>query len=157
MVSGLVTSPDDQLLICFDEARPIEMASKLLMSIIRYSNWKAEGGKRKAGTAPRSRFSLRFHVFGFLLFGGRVRLAAVALGLDLLLRLVGRVGGRLADPGEVDAELLGCAQEFVVLVADLHAAALLGADVHVERERLHLLQEDLERLGDRRLGDVLAL
>src|SRR3954470_2843051 len=33
MVSGLVASTDDQLRICFDEARPMEMASKLLMSI----------------------------------------------------------------------------------------------------------------------------
>ena len=29
--------------------------------------------------------------------------------------------------------------------------------MHVERERLHLLQQHLEGLGDRRLGDVLAL
>ena len=35
--------------------------------------------------------------------------------------------------------------------------ALLGEDVDVERERLHLLQQHLEGLGDRRLGDVLAL
>ena len=30
-------------------------------------------------------------------------------------------------------------------------------DLDVETERLHLLDEDLERLGDARLGDVLAL
>src|SRR3712207_8811292 len=42
-------------------------------------------------------------------------------------------------------------------VAHLRAVALLGDHVHVERERLHLLEQDLERLGDRRLGDVLAL
>src|SRR5205814_3429101 len=42
-------------------------------------------------------------------------------------------------------------------VADLDAGALLGAHVDVERQRLHLLEQDLERLGDRRLGDVLAL
>ena len=30
-------------------------------------------------------------------------------------------------------------------------------DLDVEAERLHLLDEDLERLGDARLGDVLAL
>ena len=36
-------------------------------------------------------------------------------------------------------------------------AALLGDDVDVERQRLHLLEQDLEGLGDRRLGDVLAL
>jgi hypothetical protein len=33
MVSGFVTSPDDQLLICLEEARLISIASKLLMSI----------------------------------------------------------------------------------------------------------------------------
>ena len=35
--------------------------------------------------------------------------------------------------------------------------ALLGDDVDVERQRLHLLEEHLEGLGDARLGDVLAL
>src|SRR6478672_11864176 len=33
MVSGFVTSPEDQSRICFDEARPIRIASKSLMSI----------------------------------------------------------------------------------------------------------------------------
>src|SRR3954447_22570211 len=101
MVSGLVTSPELHDRICFDEARPMEMASKLLMSIIQLP--QVESGRR-AGGRRGSRFALRFHVLGLLLSGGLVRLAAVALGLDLLLRLVGRVGGRLADSGEVDAE-----------------------------------------------------
>src|SRR3954470_5749146 len=39
----------------------------------------------------------------------------------------------------------------------ISARALLGDDVDVERQRLHLLEQDLEGLGDRRLGDVLAL
>ena len=88
--------------------------------------------------------------------------------VDLLLLLVGGlagvagglVGGRAvagAHAGEVDAELLGRAQQVVVLVAHLGARALLGDHVDVERQRLHLLQEHLEGLGDRRLGDVLAL
>src|SRR5680860_1293531 len=34
MVSGLTTSPLDQERICFEEASPIEILSKLLMSII---------------------------------------------------------------------------------------------------------------------------
>jgi hypothetical protein len=34
MVSGFVTSPELQLRICFEEARPISIASKLLMSIM---------------------------------------------------------------------------------------------------------------------------
>jgi hypothetical protein len=36
IVSGLVTSPEDQSRICFDEARPILIASKSLMSIMRF-------------------------------------------------------------------------------------------------------------------------
>ena len=58
---------------------------------------------------------------------------------------------------EVDAELLGRAEQLVVLLAHLDLAALLREDVDVEAERLHLLQQHLEGLGDRRLGDVLAL
>ena len=81
--------------------------------------------------------------------------------LGAVLGAVGRLVGRLAvgraHAGEVDAELLGGAQQVVVLVAHLGARALLGDDVDVERQRLHLLQQHLERLGDRRLGDVLAL
>ena len=78
------------------------------------------------------------------------------------------VARRLASPSppspagsaharEVDAELLGGAQQIVVFVAHLGALALLGDDVDVERQRLHLLEQHLEGLGDRRLGDVLAL
>jgi len=33
IVSGFVTSPDDQSRICFDDARPIRIASNSLMSI----------------------------------------------------------------------------------------------------------------------------
>src|SRR4051794_4211955 len=116
---------------------------------------------------------------GRLLFVGRdvLELADVDVGVEidlrlhrLLLRLVGGirvvfaldrlVGGlavRLADAREVDAELLRGAQEVVVLVGHLGALALLGDDVDVERQRLHLLEEHLERLRDARLGDVLAL
>ena len=66
--------------------------------------------------------------------------------------------GRAQRAGrEVDAELLRGAEQLVVLLAHLDLAALLGEHVHVERERLHLLQQHLEGLGDRRLGDVLAL
>ena len=77
--------------------------------------------------------------------------------LDLLLGLVGGLAVGGAHARQVDAELLGGAQQVVVLVAHLDAGALLGAHVHVERQRLHLLQEHLEGLRDGGLGDVLAL
>ena len=76
--------------------------------------------------------------------------------LDLFLR-TRRPPDRRSRAGEVDAELLRRAQQVVVLVAHLGARALLGDHGDVERQRLHLLQEHLEALGDRRLGDVLAL
>ncbi len=88
------------------------------------------------------------------LLGGR--LARVG-GVFALGGLVGRLAVGRAHAGEVDAQLLGGAQEVVVLLAHLGAGALLGDDVDVERQRLHLLQEHLERLRDARLGDVLAL
>jgi hypothetical protein len=34
MVSGFVTSPDDHARICLEDASPISIASKLLMSIM---------------------------------------------------------------------------------------------------------------------------
>src|SRR6188472_46453 len=101
--------------------------------------------------------------------GVEVGVVGLGLGFVALLGLLGLVLGLLgrrlvglgavagAHAGEVDAELLGGAQEVVVLVAHLGALALLRDDVDVERQRLHLLEQDLERLGDRRLGDVLAL
>src|SRR4051795_3948141 len=69
MVSGLVPSPEDQDRICFEEASPIVMVSKLLMSIM-------------------SCLGLFLDVFLVLLLGRLVRLAALALCLDLLLGLV---------------------------------------------------------------------
>src|SRR5689334_20323718 len=60
-------------------------------------------------------------------------------------------------PGQVDAELLGRAEHVLVAVAHLDLHAVAGEHLDVEAQRLHLLDEDLERLGDARLGDVLAL
>src|SRR5437588_829180 len=108
MVSGLVTSPLDHERICFEEARPMDIASKLLMSIKCASGFLLD-------------------VFLVLLGLRLVGLTAVALGLDLLLGLVRRIGLLGTHAREVDAELLGRAQKVVVLVADLHASALLGA------------------------------
>ena len=71
----------------------------------------------------------------------------------LLVFLVGAPFG----PGQVDAERLGGAEGVLVELADLDLLARLVDDPDVEAERLHLLDEHLEALGDAGLGDVLAL
>src|SRR5213076_574214 len=60
-------------------------------------------------------------------------------------------------PGQVDAELLRRAEDVLVGVAELHGHAVAAEHLDVEAQRLHLLDEHLERLGDAGLGDVLAL
>src|SRR6478735_997407 len=60
-------------------------------------------------------------------------------------------------PGQVDAELLGGAEHVLLRVTELDARAVLREHLDVEAQRLHLLDEDLERLRDARVGDVLAL
>src|SRR6266699_3616959 len=45
----------------------------------------------------------------------------------------------------------------LVAVAHLDRDAVAGEDLDVQAERLHLLDEHLEGLGDAGLGDVLAL
>ena len=147
--------------ICFEDARPISIASKLLMSIKAFLSprRRSVGDRRRPRCRPRARSRRR-----------GVASASSSAGVVLGARLAGPRSRRPrsarrprrravagAHAGEVDAELLGRAQEVVVLVAHLGARALLGDDVDVERQRLHLLQQDLEGLGDRRLGDVLAL
>src|SRR4051795_9977383 len=99
MVSGFVTSPELQLRICLEDARPISMASKLLMSIIQLLGLLAvDGGLDVAGVRL---------LFVFCL----ARFAFFDLGL---LGLVGRLAVGRADAREVDAELLGSAQQVVV-------------------------------------------
>src|SRR4051812_42226047 len=104
------------------------MASKLLMSIIQLLGLLAvDGGLDVAGVRLCFVFCLAgfaFWDFGFFGFVG---------GLA--------VGG--ADAGEVDAELFGGAQQVVVFVAHLGAGAVVGDDVDVQRQGLHLLQKDL--------------
>ena len=67
-------------------------------------------------------------------------------GLDLLAR-PGRAAWRGAVGREVDAELLGGAQQLVVLLGDLEPGAVVAHRLHVERERLHLLQSTLNDSG----------
>src|SRR4051795_7235862 len=75
------------------------------------------------------------------------------LTTTLLVFLVGAPFG----PREVDAERLGRAERVLVELADLHFLARFVHHADVEAERLHLLDEHLEALGDAGLGDVLAL
>ena len=63
---------------------------------------------------------------------------------------------RLA-PGQVDAELLRSAEDVLVGVTHLDGHTVAGQHLHVQAERLHLLDEHLEGLGNAGLGDVLPL
>src|SRR6266581_4630159 len=74
----------------------------------------------------------------------------------LAAALVLFVGPALGS-GQVDPERLGGAERVLVELPDLHLFARLVDDADVEAQGLHLLDEDLEALGDARLGDVLAL
>src|SRR3954452_12938142 len=64
--------------------------------------------------------------------------------------------GRLT-PAQVDAELLRSAEDLLVGLLHLDRRAVAAQDLDVETQGLHLLEEDLERLRDARVGDVLAL
>src|SRR5213592_3345205 len=136
MVSGLVTSPELQERICLEEARPISMASKLLMSIkeilsSRFSVLSSQFRWREPG--------LLLVAFGDLFRGGLGIGLAVPVALGLAVdRLVVGLAVRGADPAEIDAQLLGGTEEVVVLLAQLGALALLGHHVDVQGQRLHL-------------------
>src|SRR3954447_25332944 len=181
MVSGLVTSPEDQDRICLDDARPISIASKLLMSIkvsvpsllVRsYSSSEGSPASARISSLPATASGST----GSAMYSSLVSPVVPASPSTTSCSSASSAApSPPADPppaappappprpaagahaGEVDAELLGGPQQVVVLVAHLGARALLGDHVDVERQRLHLLQEHLEGLGDRRLGDVLAL
>ncbi|MFQ0801045.1 hypothetical protein AN648_15175, partial [Listeria monocytogenes] len=66
-------------------------------------------------------------------------------------------GRRLEPGGDVDAELFRSAEGLVVGVAQADRLAVGREDLHVQAERLHLLDEDLEGLRDARLLDGLTL
>src|ERR671936_2290976 len=130
MVSGFVTSPDDQSRICLDDASPMRIASKSLMSIkalLRPSLflYLYVGQRARLGLGLLLRF-----LFGCHLHVGEVaqrlvrREGQLLPGLvDALLAFLNLLGGRLPRGGaerarrEVDAELLGCPQQLVVLLA----------------------------------------
>src|SRR2546428_204923 len=140
MVSGLVTSPEDQSRICLLEASPIRIASKSLMSIkFLLSPSVFEFKVNKVCVAHRADFGV-----GFLLGHRRLgdldvleiterlvgRHCELAVDVDPLLSFLGLLGrGLAADSAqragrEVDAELLGGPQKLVLLLAHLDLAAL---------------------------------
>src|SRR6266540_7507101 len=126
MVSGFVTSPEDQSRICLLEASPIRMASKSLMSI----KWVPSLLYFRV-RQPRLAYRADFFLYLFLglllrreldvgevaqrLVRGQLQLAgfvsAVLAFLDLLPRGLPR-GRAQRSRGEVDAELLGRAEQF---------------------------------------------
>src|SRR5690606_35148765 len=60
-------------------------------------------------------------------------------------------------PAQVDPELLRRAEHLGVGLAQVDLRAVAGEHLDVQAQGLHLLDEHLERLGDARLGDVVAL
>src|SRR6188768_1899292 len=84
-------------------------------------------------------------------------LSSTQQALDALASALVLVVGATLRTAEVDAELLGGAEDVLVQLAHLDLLAGLGEDLDVQAERLHLLDEHLEALGDAGLGDVLAL
>src|SRR5215204_4500190 len=60
-------------------------------------------------------------------------------------------------PTDVDAELLGRAEDVLVELSHLDFGAVGREHLDVEAQGLHLLDEHLEALRDARLRDVLAL
>src|SRR6478609_8026048 len=127
MVSGFLTSPWLHWRMSSAVASPMRSSSKKLTS----STW-----------LPVLRF-----VPVVLSEGGGARHGRASHLLD---------AARLA-PGQVDAELLRRAEDVLVGVAELDRHAVAGEHLDVEAQRLHLLDEHLERLRDSGLGDVLAL
>src|SRR5680860_794073 len=63
---------------------------------------------------------------------------------------------RLA-PAQVDAQLLRRPEDVVVALTHLDLHPVAGQHLDVQAQRLHLLDQHLERLRDTGLGDVLAL
>src|SRR5215469_15169919 len=60
-------------------------------------------------------------------------------------------------PGQVDAQLFRRAEDVLVRVAHLDGGTVARQHLHVEAQRLHLLDQHLEALRDAWFRDVLAL
>src|SRR4030095_10922851 len=129
MVSGFLTSPLDHVRMESAVAREIVSWWKLFTSSMRVvsSCFRALGCALDAAGGP-------------------------ALGPQRVV-LVGAPLGA----ADVDAQLLGRAEDVLVQLPHLDLLARLGEDLDVDAQGLHLLDEDLEALGYAGLGDVLAL
>src|SRR4051794_5062562 len=86
----------------------------------------------------------------------RVSVTCVAGGPAGLALAVVFVGAAFVA-ADVDAQFLSGAEDVFVHLAHLDLGTVVGEHLDVEAQRLHLLHEHLEALGDARLGDVLAL
>src|SRR5262245_2472334 len=128
MVSGLVTSPFDQSRICSGLASEMRMALKLLTSSMSLL-------RAARGAAPGAREP-----------------AGTGSGVG------GRSGppGSVLEPGQVDAAQVGQRIRRGVL-GKVDLLLVLVEDLHVEPQRLELLDEDLERLRHAGRLDVLTL
>src|SRR3954454_21882605 len=128
MVSGFVTSPDDQSRICFDDARPIRIASKSLMSI-KFSRLLSvlvlQSSRLSCAREPGGRPGSRA---GSLLVEVEVGQAGLGQRADLLLRFLrGALARADVDLVEVAQRLVGGERQLAVLVDALLALLdLLG-------------------------------
>src|SRR3954470_12171620 len=143
MVSGFFTSPWLHWRMSSPVARPMRSSSKKLTSstewtpfrgfvtalLDRWLGWKAPSRAPPRACEGRGGGGPFSHVFD---------------------------GGRLAA-GQVDAQLLRGPEDLVVGVTQFDRLPVAGEDLHVQAERLQLLEQHLERLRNARLGDVLAL
>src|SRR5215217_7991954 len=59
--------------------------------------------------------------------------------------------------GQIDTQFLRSREDCVIRVTHFNCGSVRGEDFHVQAQRLHFLDQDLEGLGNARLGDVLAL
>src|SRR5688572_19414518 len=134
MVSGFLTSPCDHCLMSSAVARPIRSSSKKLTS---------------SKTLP----SFRVQTLWFESGPG-----AGAAAMDDGPGSVSDFFDAARPPrGQVVADPFRRAEEVLVGPAHLVGKPVAGDNFYVEAQRLHLLDQHLERLGDARLGDVLAL
>src|SRR4029079_3137943 len=143
MVSGFFTSPWLHWRMSSAVARPIRSSSKKLTS----STWFLLSFNLCENSRESSQ---RWWGFGMRVPQARAYRPLSFCSSDLFDR------ARLA-PGQVDAELLRRAEGVLVRFLHLDGLAIGGEDLDVETQRLHLLEEDLEGLGDAGVGDVLAL